>query len=281
MLSHIVILVHRQMAFENSSYFLSQIAKIWQDQGIRVSVQRDAGARLAADLAILHVDVTAVPQDYLELARQYPLVLNGRIVDNSKRVISTNLVSRRNGYRGPVIVKTNENHGGLVEAQLAKTGSKMQRYAHALRSRFPWSFRSEMPVGEYRIFDSILSVPAAVWFNPNLVVEKFLPERRDGFYCLRTWVFLGDKETNSLSYSREPVVKSNNVVRREAVPDVPEELRRMKEKLGFDFGKFDYAIVDGNVVLYDANRTPTLGNLPPPKFLPTVRLLADGLRVFR
>ena len=37
---------------------------------------------------------------------------------------------------------------------------------------------------------------------------------------------------------------------------VPEELRQTRRQLGFDYGKFDYGVVNGEVVLYDANRTP-------------------------
>jgi hypothetical protein len=113
-----------------------------------------------------------------------------------------------------------------------------------------------------------------------VIVEKFLAERRDGLYCLRTWVFLGDRETNSLSYSKEPVVKARNVLRRAVVPEVPDELRAMRKQMGFDFGKFDYAIVDGKVVLYDANRTPSLGNFPREQYLPRIKLLAEGIRAF-
>jgi hypothetical protein len=61
---------------------------------------------------------------------------------------------------------------------------------------------------------------------------------------------------------------------------VPDELREMRKSLGFDFGKFDYAIVDGRVVLYDANRTPAVGNFSREQFMPRIRLLAEGLNAF-
>ncbi len=54
----------------------------------------------------------------------------------------------------------------------------------------------------------------------------------------------------------------------------------MRKDLGFDFGKFDYAIVDGRVVLYDVNRTPNLGNLPKEQKPPNTRLLAEGIRAY-
>ena len=61
---------------------------------------------------------------------------------------------------------------------------------------------------------------------------------------------------------------------------LPEELRQMRRDLDFDFGKFDYAIVNGRIVLYNANRTPTPGNFPQEHFLPGIRLLAEGIRAY-
>jgi hypothetical protein len=95
-----------------------------------------------------------------------------------------------------------------------------------------------------------------MWFNPKLVVEKFRPERQDGLFCLRQWLFFGDREVGSVAYSKHPVVKANRIVKREAVTEFPDGLRAHREALRFDFGKFDYVLVDGEVVLYDANRTP-------------------------
>jgi hypothetical protein len=113
-----------------------------------------------------------------------------------------------------------------------------------------------------------------------LVVERFLPEKHDGFYCLRTWVFFGDRETGSISYSNEPIVKSNNVVRREPITDVPEDLRLIRQELGFEFGKFDYVVVNGRTVLYDVSRTPSLGRFSTKQYLPQIQLLAEGIRSY-
>jgi hypothetical protein len=67
-------------------------------------------------------------------------------------------------------------------------------------------------------------------------------------------------------------------VRIEPHPEIPDELRRLRREMGFDFGKFDYGIVDGRVVLYDANRTPVM--LASPRNLPTFMLLAGGIESF-
>ncbi|MGH7489026.1 MAG: hypothetical protein ACREMY_26000, partial [bacterium] len=180
-------------------------------------------------------------------------------------------------YLGPVVVKTNWNYGGASEARLAKVKGKPEEV-----ERWPlhWSHQSQLASEHYPIFNSPELVPEAVWDNPDLIVERFLPERSQQFYCLRTWVFLGDKETNSICYSNQPIIKSRNVVRREKVAHVPDELRKMREQLGFDFGKFDYVMFGDRVVLYDANPTPTLGRFPREQFLPNLLCLAEGINAY-
>lgn len=297
---HIIILLHKYDTFEKSRYFLHAIADIWREEGLRVSVLNGPGPYVDADLAIMHVDLTVVPADYLAFVRQYPVVINGSVTDISKRLISTNLVCRDDGYQGQVIVKANQNCGGAREVRVARMRTLLGRYNQSLReeprlasmrsllNRYYQFLRDKLflisrtgsSISDYTIFESASQVPRAVWENPDLVVERFLPERHDSLYCLRTWVFLGDRETNALGYSFQPIVKSGNVVRREMVAEVPDELRQMRRNLGFDFGKFDYVIADGQVVLYDANRTPILGSLSKDQFMPRIRLLAKGIHAY-
>jgi hypothetical protein len=80
-----------------------------------------------------------------------------------------------------------------------------------------------------------------------------------------------------LFHSNHPIIKSHNIIGRELLTDVPDDLRQMRRDLGFDFGKFDFAIVEGRTVLYDTNRTPSLGGVSesdPPTWLAQ---LAAGL----
>ena len=53
----------------------------------------------------------------------------------------------------------------------------------------------------------------------------------------------------------------------------PRSSDRGGENCNFDFGKFDYAVVDGKAVLYDANRTPGIGRFPEERYLPIVQNL--------
>lgn len=264
--ARIVILVHRHGSFTEPLYFLHEIAEVWKEKGIEIVVHRGPQRPVDADLIINHVDLTVVPPDHLAYLRQYPKALNLAAVDISKRMISRNLVLPGDGFAGPVLVKADRNCSGWREAELAQKG------------HLPPHFLTVVP--DYRIFSSSAEVPENVWRSREVVVEKFLVERIGEFYGLRTWVFLGDQETNSLSYATEPIVKQRGVVRREPVDEVPKALREIRVELGFDFGKFDYGIVDGEVILYDANRTPGLGTFPKEQYMPRIRTYADGIWSF-
>ena len=255
------ILVHAADDFSASRYLLRLLAGHWLREGFEIRMVRGTKAPPDADVAILHTDLTRVPDAYLEVARRYRLVINGRVTDIAKRRFSDLLLERGDDYAGPVMVKTDANFGGLREHRL-----RQQRDAERAQEgprRWPWASVERLDPDAYPVFDSIEAVPEGVWANPRLVVERFLPERHQGLYCLRTWTFLGDREICRLSRSPSPVVKSFNAVHREPLEGVPEALRRRRAELGFDYGKFDFGIVDGRVVLYDVNRTPTVGPKMP------------------
>jgi hypothetical protein len=277
---HIVILTHPNDRFTEIGYTLCGVAGQWRQNGTKVTIVDDPGKRVDADLAILHVDLTVVPDEYVQFMQRYPLVLNSGVTDISKRRISSNLVTQGDGYEGAVIIKTDLNCGGAAEGRLAEKTSLLSKYVRAIRRRLHWSVRAELGMWEYPIFDSVKQVPWAVWRNPSLVVERFLPERQDDLYCVRSWTFLGDAGENILMYAKQAIIKSEVAVRKEQCDEIPEELREMRRELGFDFGKFDYGIVDGRVVLYDANRTPVM--LPRPTNVPRFKMLAQGIdRFFR
>lgn len=275
--SRIVVLVRPEDSFGTTPYMLKALIEVWQSQGREVLIHAGTSGAPTADLAILHVDLTVTPEPYLALSRTYPRALNARVVDISKERISRALVRRGDGYAGPVIVKTNANAAGLMEAKSAMKAGGWRRVAQSVRRRLPWWLRAEL--ADYPNFATATEVPRAVWFNRDLVVERFQPEREGEFYCLRTWVFFGDRETHAISYAPCPVVKASRVVRREELGEVPPELREMRLQLGFDYGKFDYVVVEGRIVLYDVNRTPggaTMNPLMKGRFA----TLAEGLGAF-
>ena len=113
------------------------------------------------------------------------------------------------------------------------------------------------------------------------VVEKFLPEREGEFYCLRQYVFLGESEFSTRTVAPHPIVKSENVIRRDLLEDTPSAVREFRKRLGFDYGKFDYVMRGEEAIVFDVNRTPTYN--PSSKAgsaSPLLLSLASGIEPF-
>lgn len=277
-LSRVVVLTHELDDFEGSGYLMPHIVRVWRELGVEVVVHRGLGTPPDADAAVMHVDLTRVPREYAAMCARYPVTINGGALDISKRVVSRDIVSRGDGYDGPVIVKTDRNCGGLKEALLARASGLVRRCVRSVHRRLPWYLRAELGGKAYRVYQSAREVPLAAWYNRALVVEKYLMERHDGFNWLRSWHFFGDRDTMSLRWSTHEIVAVPHLAGTKLIePDVPEDLRARRRELGFDFGKFDFAIVDGRAVLYDANRTPTNTSLSREALWEQACLLADGL----
>lgn len=199
-----------------------------------------------ADAAILHYDETRIGDPARELAARYPFTLNGHALDISKRKVSRNLLTAESGWSGQVIVKSDLNCTGSPERRHSR---RAYRHEGHLVGGQP---RKHNP---YTVYDTLADVPGEVWANPDWVVEKFLPETSAGGFALRIWVKLGSYERCNLYESPEKIVKVAGVKRVGPVP-VPDEMRAEADRLGLDFGKFDFTIHDGVPVLLDANKTP-------------------------
>jgi hypothetical protein len=287
----VAVLTHESDNFWRQRYLLQLMIPRWEAMGVRVVVVAGVREFVPADAALMHVDLSVVPDEYLELASRYPRVVNGRVGDIRKRRVSDLVVDRKGPDPGPVIVKTDWNCGGLrefraglLESAFGKQLARIDHYAIAARvlsrveARRSWRRRRVLPVGSYRVFSCRDEVPEEVWENPNLVVERFLVEREGSDYACRHWLFFGDREVSRRTVSPHAVVKAN--ARLSPLDEgVPEELRVRRETLGFDYGKFDYGLVDGRVVLYDANRTP--GSLADPtRHTATIEALSAGISAY-
>lgn len=245
--------------FDHVPYVIHLLSEEWRKRGV---VHVDATDRLTEAqgpevLVFPHLDLTKTPPPLREMLDRSARVINRAVTDISKRVISRHLVAAPGDYDGAVIVKTDRNFGGLPEAKAAVRKGGMQRRKVALMRRLPWTISGFLERDGYRVYDRPGLVPRAVWSNPALVVEKFLPERDGDFYCLRQYIFLGSCEVNTRSVSTHPLVKARNVVRREILEETPAAVREFRARLGFDYGKFDYVMHSGEPIVFDVNRTPS------------------------
>lgn len=240
----------------SNSYLISRLVDVWREDGHKVII--GPAGHLDADIGILHIDQTWIHDGLLPLNPHGCNVLNGKVVDISKRSFSDLIVKPGDGYDKSVIIKTNANCFGKRELKLHRW-RRLLKLRRKLAKATNWRLVHELP-GYYPIVENVKDVPGWVWARDDLVVERFMPERDGDFYVLRIWIFLGDHDYGVKIWSRDPVVKRSNTVRYEYIHDVPDNIRKWRKQLNFDFGKFDYVIVDGEAILLDVNKTPAIAS---------------------
>lgn len=287
----ILILLHeRDRHAERTEYIVWELRDIWRERGLEILVQRGIRGRPAADAVIPNLDLTVVPTAYARFLDSYPTVLNRRVLDISKRKSSPFGATPGDGWQGPVIVKTDLNCGGDPERRLFGR-RRMRTLLSVARLRLgalrrgrvrlhPLETATRLGYGGYSVFPSSAEVPPGVFRNPHLFVERFLPEREGDHYVLRSCSFLGSRKINLRRVSDDPVVKASRVISSEEVP-APPEIDALRRELGFDFGKFDYVLLDGKPFVFDRNRTPTYARpAGDPWRRHRALRLADGIEEF-
>ena len=239
--------------FNIRKYEVTWMSKLWQERGHTVRFLFGTRNVEPADVCILHVDLSIVPAEYLEFAAQYSRILNDRLPDIRKSVVSRNLVHEPEDWSGPVIVKTDLNFGGWPERMLGSTRLSYPLLRLARHSGLP--FGKIVDHGRYRIYPGFGQVPQKYLNDPFYVLERFLPEIHDSLYCVNYFKFFGDRYECTRRYSERPVIISSNVVRSEVI-EPPPEILEARSSLGLDFGKIDFSISAHGVHILDVNRTP-------------------------
>lgn len=230
-------------------YLIDAISARWASWGHRVITHYGAVDLPLADLTVLHVDRTLVPDRYANALGPEALVLNRGAVDISKRRYSRILVTREDGYTGPVIVKTDRNFGGAPEA------SRFGYLAAKLTNRWNLARTATLNPNRYPIFNSKSQVPRGVWDNNNLIVEKFMPEREKGLFFVRYWIFLGDQGWAGRIGCKTPIAKFSRMVTDDEPVEIPDELLRLRSAMGLDYGRIDFTVHNGRAVVFDINKT--------------------------
>ena len=254
-------------------FLIAKLACHWQRAGYRIT--NGPVSRIDTDLAILHINQTRIPEDILPDNPCNSPFLNGNVLDISKSSFSTLRVLPEDNWEGSVIIKSDLNCFGNPEWRKSESGvwAKTRRRL----AKRAWSLVRQLPPERYPVLKSLKNVPGWVWKNPDIIVERFMPEREQGLYCLRGWVFFGKRGYTYKLYATDPIVKTGTMVKYEFLDEPPVELVNFRMKNNFDFGKFDYVEIDGVPILLDINKTPYVVSDGD-----TLRLkyLAEGLNEF-
>ena len=234
----------------------------WSNWGAEVIDIYGTDSFIPADLVLVHVDLSIVPKQYHEFALRYPVHINADVLDIRKSSICDHLLSENDDYDGPVIVKTDLNFAGIPERNEKRLNrNKFQRFPpidlfflklEGLKrrlSRYPEITTKDL----YQIFESLQDVPKK-YFDDKTVVQKYLPEKSGDNFILREYYFLGDREYLNVEKSEDPSFTTGEQI--EFIPGVPPaEIRAIRKKLNLRYGKIDYAIHEGETVIFDVNKT--------------------------
>ena len=250
----IAILLHESdRGRDLSRYHVFQLARHWQHDGHEVVPVFGTARFVPADVALLHIDLSVVPERYRDFAARYPLCMNRSVGDIRKSRISRQAVRPGDGWDGAVILKSDLNAAGGPDRINAGRWRRMlasaRRHMLALAGR-----KAATTVADYRVFAHVDDIPAALSRHPDAFIERFLPEREGPLYLTRSMVFVGTAFTCQLLRSPDPIVRISNAVSVEECQPHPDMVRLSRE-MGYDYGKFDYVMHDGQAVLIDANKT--------------------------
>lgn len=226
-----------------SSYFVYHLSTRWINAGHQVTYTTSTSKLPNADIVFLHIDRTFVPEKYYEITKQYPVVINRHVFDISRRRYSKLILEQGDDYVGQVIVKTNYNYGGFPELRANKSDKKPS-----------WRTAEALHPLHYVIYESIADVPPDVWLNTHLIVERFVSERVDNGHCIHYCSFLGDKVTCGYIVSDNPIVKFGNAYLHEK-ESIIDEVKEWRKEYKIDYGRFDYALLEGKPMLIDVNKT--------------------------
>lgn len=230
-----------------SGYSFHRLIPYWEEDGHEVFTLFGPEEYLPADILFVHVDLSEVPEGYLDLASRYPASVNGRVRDIRKTTFSEHLLKAGDSWTGPVIVKSNRNYGGVPEANRGVPRLDGQGVDPPFSSPL-----------DYQLFSRLQEVPPEVFGMPDLVVQRFLPEIEDDLFHIHSYFFLGSWSKCTRVASANPIVK--DATRCASYPSqVAPEILDLRRRLGFDYGKFDYVRHGGRVVLLDVNKTIGIG----------------------
>ena len=140
-------------------YVITLLADHWREDGHEVFFLFGTKRFVPADLIIVHVDLSVVPDSYLRFAARYPVAVNGRVRDIRKSTFSTGLLRPDDLWQGPVIVKSDFNYAGEPERlrEEPRVQSPLRRLwtsVRADRQRPPTEAFFETS-GDYRVYDRI------------------------------------------------------------------------------------------------------------------------------
>lgn len=253
-LKRIAILSGAGQNFCPDRYAIGLMIEEWSRLGIETIFLEDVRDRREAGLVFLHVDSSIVPAAYTAFANNYPYSVNKNAVDIRKRRYADGCLDRSSDYAGPVIVKTDLNYGGAPERDWDRRHSgAMKRFFRKAAQIMAGNRGGMNSKKDYFISDSLADVPRH-YFSPDYIVQEFRPETDGEAFILREYIFLGDCHFENIERSGNAIFEEDEHVSLRPFSPHP-RLLEVRRRLGLDYGKIDYSLVNGEPFIFDANKT--------------------------
>ena len=258
------------------THLTSLLANQWRANGIEVIELSGTGTFVEADLLFLNLGRAVFPEDYIRFAAQYPVTFNAGAADLRKHRYADGQLLAGSAYRGPVIVRMDNGY-----TPPPVQGASPLSFLRKLNGRRGAHLRDAAATTDsYRIYASIHDVPAEN-FGPGFIVQKFLPEQDAGRFVLRQYYFLGEAHFLGVQTSGAAIIQTGPPSSLEEWTP-PERLLDLRRRLGLDYGRIDFFLVDGKPFVLSINRAPALpqGKEPgsvPPAYIRLGEALAEAL----
>lgn len=246
------------------THLTALLADHWRASGIEVIELSGTATFVEADLLFFNLARPVVPEEYRKFAAQYPVTFNTGATDLRKHHYADGLLAAGAPYKGPVIVKADQDYAGPASPAPLRTGF-FNRLSAAKRARAS----SPQILGandNYRIYPSLNDVPPEK-FAPGFIVQKFLPETHAGRYILRQYYFLGNAHFLSILTSGASIIRTSTPQSLEEWAPA-EELLDLRAHLGLDYGRIDFVEVDGRPFVISVSRSPALPASADPGYSP-------------
>jgi hypothetical protein len=235
------------------------IEEALEAMGVEIVHVTKASGYVPADAAFVHIDQSIISPEARTLALRYPASINAYATDIRKFRYIDGLLGRDDSCDAPVIVKSNLNYAGMPERDAARhegpIGRRLlNRVSNRLRRQSKYAIRTKE---DYRIYPTLSDVPRH-YFRNDYVVQKFMPENDGEKNVLREYIFLGDLHYQNIERSDQLIITEDEHVSCEPFEPHP-RLLATRRRLGLDYGKIDFTLINGEPFICDANKTLGLG----------------------
>lgn len=245
---------HKKLFYAQSEYCIHRVLRHLRQQGFVCRVLDRFDADDTGRVAMLHADLTQIPDWCRDIHKYYEVCINGRATTISRLLFSRVTLEPDTEYEGPVITKSIYNSRGLPELRYREATHLPSRIKGWIGRRFRSNYNARQ-CPPYRVFASPSKVPKRIWEDPTRIVEEFIPGTLQTPITTFRYQFFFDEFCNERMTCDSLIARDETFIENAFLDDVADELLTARREFNVDFGAIDYLMRDGKPVIIDINKT--------------------------